>query len=514
MRFQDLGLLPELVSNAGYDAPTPVQSESIPAILNGRDVLAGAQTGTGKTAAFILPVMQKLYAGESKRSPRGLVLAPTRELAAQVADSARRYGKGLGLKQTSIFGGVSYGGQLKALRSGLDLVIATPGRLIDHLNQGSIDLSNVQTLILDEADRMLDMGFVRDIERIISKCHGKRQTLLFSATYNKGIKRLASKYLDNPIEVAVARENTVSDSVGQTFVHVDQHRKRELLTQLIGLNDMHQVLVFTKTKFGADKLARALTGDGLPAVAMHGNKSQAQRTKALQKFKRGAARILVATDVAARGLDIQKLPYVINFELPMVAEDYVHRIGRTGRAGEKGDAISFVCATEHRLMRDIQHLLKIEVEFEVADGFEPTTPFPVKKPKHKPQPRKHGKSHPRDHRVRGKDDRPKHRNDKPSARYGNGDNSERPKSGGADSGRPTNTQNSRTQREGQRVEKKQWPDDTVSSKNSRWQKANKNGHDDWSGKPRQGSKRPNTGDSRDGFSPPKRKAVKRAVSAR
>ena len=361
--------------------------------------------------------------------------------------------KGLASSKTSIFGGVSYGGQLKALRSGLDLVIATPGRLIDHLNQGSIDLSNVQTLILDEADRMLDMGFVRDIERIISKCHGKRQTLLFSATYNKGIKRLASKYLDNPIEVAVARENTVSESVEQTFVHVDQHRKRELLTQLIGLNDMHQVLVFTKTKFGADKLARALTGDGLPAVAMHGNKSQAQRTKALQKFKRGAARILVATDVAARGLDIQKLPYVINFELPMVAEDYVHRIGRTGRAGEKGDAISFVCATEHRLMRDIQHLLKIEVEFEVADGFEPTTPFPVKKPKHKPQPRKHGKSHPRDHRVRGKDDRPKHRNDKSSARYGNGDNSERPKSGGADSGRPTNKQNSGTQREGQRVEK-------------------------------------------------------------
>ena len=390
MRFQDLGLLPELVSNAGYDAPTPVQSESIPAILNGRDVLAGAQTGTGKTAAFILPVMQKLYAGESKRSPRGLVLAPTRELAAQVADSARRYGKGLGLKQTSIFGGVSYGGQLKALRSGLDLVIATPGRLIDHLNQGSIDLSNVQTLILDEADRMLDMGFVRDIERIISKCHGKRQTLLFSATYNKGIKRLASKYLDNPIEVAVARENTVSESVEQTFVHVDQHRKRELLTQLIGLNDMHQVLVFTKTKFGADKLARALTGDGLPAVAMHGNKSQAQRTKALQKFKRGAARILVATDVAARGLDIQKLPYVINFELPMVAEDYVHRIGRTGRAGEKGDAISFVCATEHRLMRDIQHLLKIEVEFEVADGFEPTTPFPVKSRNTNPSPESMG----------------------------------------------------------------------------------------------------------------------------
>ena len=228
---------------------------------------------------------------------------------------------------------------------------------------------------------MLDMGFIRDIETVISKCHEKRQTLLFSATYDSAIKRLASKYLVNPVEVAVSRGNTVSESVDQTFVHVDQHRKRELLTQLIGLNDMHQVLVFTKTKYGADKLAKALTGDGLPAVAMHGNKSQAQRTKALQKFKRGAARVMVATDVAARGLDIQKLPFVINFELPMVAEDYVHRIGRTGRAGEKGDAISFVCATEHRLMREIQHLLKINVEFEVADGFEPAIQFPVKKKK-------------------------------------------------------------------------------------------------------------------------------------
>ena len=514
MRFQDLGLLPELVSNAGYDAATPVQSESIPAILNGMDVLAGAQTGTGKTAAFILPVIQKLYAGKSTHSPRALVLAPTRELAAQVADSARKYGKGLGLRQTSIFGGVSYGGQFKALRSGLDLVIATPGRLIDHLNQGSIDLSNVQTLILDEADRMLDMGFVGDIERVIARCHEKRQTLLFSATYNKGIKNLALKYLDNPVEVAVARENTVSESVEQTFVHVDQHRKRELLTQLIGLNNMHQVLVFTKTKFGADKLAKALTDDGLPAVAMHGNKSQAQRTKALQKFKRGAARIMVATDVAARGLDIQKLPYVINFELPMVAEDYVHRIGRTGRAGEKGDAISFVCATEHRLMRDIQHLLKVEVEFEVADGFEPEIPFPVKKPKNKPQPRKHGRSNPRSHDGRGRDERPKQRAAKSSDRYDSRKNSERPKSADVMSGRRADSQKSQTQRDGERVERKQWRDDSSSPRNSKRQKATRNGQSEWSGKPKHTTKKSNPGGSRDGFSPPKRKAVKRSVSAR
>lgn len=516
MRFQDLGLLPELVSNAGYETSTPVQSGSIPAILDGRDVLAGAQTGTGKTAAFILPVLQKLYAGKSTHSPRALVLAPTRELAAQVADSARKYAKGLGLRQTSIFGGVSYGGQFKALRSGVDLVIATPGRLIDHLNQGSIDLSNVQTLILDEADRMLDMGFVGDIERVIARCHETRQTLLFSATYSKGIKNLASKYLDNPVEVAVARENTVSESVEQTFVHVDQHRKRELLTQLIGLNNMHQVLVFTKTKFGADKLARALTDDGLPAVAMHGNKSQAQRTKALQKFKRGAARIMVATDVAARGLDIQKLPYVINFELPMVAEDYVHRIGRTGRAGEKGDAISFVCGTEHRLMRDIQHLLKVEVEFEVADGFEPEIAFPVKKSKNKPQPRKHRKSsaHSQGRHDRGRNETPKQRNSTSSDRYKSNKNHERAKSADMKSGRRTEARKSQSQRDGERVEQKQWRDGSSLSKNLTRQKTARNGQSEWSGTPKHATKKSSPRSSRDGFSPPKRKAVKRSVSAR
>ena len=535
MRFQDLGLLPELVSNAGYDAATPVQSAAIPAILDSRDVLAGAQTGTGKTAAFALPVLQRLYAGKSSHAPRALVLAPTRELAAQVADSVRKYGKGLGLKHTSIFGGVSYGGQMKALRGGLDLVIATPGRLIDHLNQGSIDLSNVQTLILDEADRMLDMGFIGDIELIISKCHPSHQTLLFSATYNKGIKTLSSKYLSNPVEIAVAKDNTVAASVAQTFVHVDQHNKRDLLTQLIGLNNMHQVLVFTKTKFGADKLARALTESGLPSVAMHGNKSQAQRTKALQKFKRGAARIMVATDVAARGLDIEKLPYVINFELPMVAEDYVHRIGRTGRAGEKGEAISFVCATEHRLMRDIQHLLKVDVEFEVADGFEPKVPFPVKKPKGKPQPRKHGRSSSRNHtgpraerangsssarrdgveaRGRGRSEhqaggRPETRESRPAR---DGERSERrewtkerPKA----SGERADSRQSRPKQEGERSERRDWNSgrpaaDTKQGK-SRYTKAGST-----SGKPSGSGSRPA---KRDGFSTPRRKVEKRSVPA-
>ena len=515
MRFQDLGLLPELVSNAGYDAATPVQANAIPAILEGNDVLAGAQTGTGKTAAFALPVLQKLYAGKSQHAPRALVLAPTRELAAQVADSVRKYGKKLGLKHTSIFGGVSYGGQMKALRGGLDLVIATPGRLIDHLNQGSIDLSQVQTLILDEADRMLDMGFVGDIELIISKCHSNRQTLLFSATYNKGIKNLASKYLTNPVEVAVSKENTVSSSVEQTFVHVDQHNKRELLTQLIGLNNMHQVLVFTKTKFGADKLARALTDDGLPSVAMHGNKSQAQRTKALQKFKRGAARILVATDVAARGIDIQKLPYVINFELPMVAEDYVHRIGRTGRAGEKGEAISFVCATEHRLMRDIQHLLKVEVEFEVADGFEPEIPFPVKKPKGRPQPRKHGKSSGGRRSGQRNDSRSDRSASASQSRRRDNDRSERREwnQDHSSAGGRTNSRQSRPKRDGERSERREW----TAERPSRGSKPGKPRHGKQgatSTKSSSPSSAKQSQQKRDGFAPPKRKATKRAIAAR
>jgi ATP-dependent RNA helicase RhlE len=420
------------------------------------------------------------------------------------------------------------------------LVIATPGRLIDHLNQGSIDLSNVQTLILDEADRMLDMGFVSDIELIISKCHPSHQTLLFSATYNKGIKTLSSKYLSNPVEIAVAKDNTVAASVAQTFVHVDQHNKRDLLTQLIGLNNMHQVLVFTKTKFGADKLARALTESGLPSVAMHGNKSQAQRTKALQKFKRGAARIMVATDVAARGLDIEKLPYVINFELPMVAEDYVHRIGRTGRAGEKGEAISFVCATEHRLMRDIQHLLKVDVEFEVADGFEPQVPFPVKKPKSKPQPRKHGRSSSRNHpgprgerangssstrrdgaesRSRGRSEhqgagRPETREGRPAR---DGERSERrewtkerPKA----SGERTDSRQSRPKQEGERSERRDWSSDRPASAKKQGQSRHAKSGGTYAKPARSGAKPKQAQAKRDGFAPPTRKPTKRPTAAR
>ena len=389
MRFSDLGLLPELISNAGYDTATPVQAEAIPAVLEGRDVLAGAQTGTGKTAAFTLPLLQRLFAGRSTGQPRALILAPTRELAAQVAQSVQKYGKGTQLRHVVIYGGVNFGGQLRQLQKGVDILIATPGRLLDHVNQRTIDLSQVNTLVLDEADRMLDMGFIGDIEKVISLCAPSHQTLLFSATYNKAIKTVATQYLSNPVEIAVARDNTVAAKVEQTFVHVDKDKKRALLSQFIGINNLHQVLVFTKTKFGADKLARALTDDGLPAVAMHGNKSQAQRTKALQKFKRGNARILVATDVAARGIDIEKLPMVINFELPMVAEDYVHRIGRTGRAGAEGEAVSFVSACEHKLMRDIERLLKITVEFNVADGFEPEQAFPAAKPKPKSKPKRH-----------------------------------------------------------------------------------------------------------------------------
>ena len=516
MRFQDLGLLPELVSNAGYDVATPVQTSAIPAVLEGRDVLAGAQTGTGKTAAFALPVLQRLHAGRSLQTPRALILAPTRELAAQVADSVRNYGKGLGLKHTSIFGGVSYGPQMKAIRGGLDLLIATPGRLIDHVHQKSIDLSQVQTLILDEADRMLDMGFVGDIELIISKCHPKRQTLLFSATYNKGIKGLSGKYLINPVEIAVAKDNTVAESVKQTFVHVDQSRKRELLTQLIGEKNMHQVLVFTKTKFGADKLARALTENGLSSVAMHGNKSQAQRTKALQKFKRGAARIMVATDVAARGLDIQKLPYVINFELPMVAEDYIHRIGRTGRAGEKGEAISLVCSSEHRFMRDIQFLLKVDVEFEVADGFEPQAPFPTKRPKQKPQPRKYGNSPRRGAPARSsggrpnRDGRPLNPDGSPRAQSksrgtgSDGVDASKAKSSGNRSSKPIQT--------GDRLDRREWTSESPSRANQ--SKSGHAGSGDAQSRPNRSSKPKGNTVKRDGFATPRRKPSKPQGAAR
>ena len=375
MRFQDLGLLPELVTNTGYTDATPVQAEAIPHVLEGRDVLAGAQTGTGKTAAFALPMLQRLLASKTLETPRALILAPTRELVAQVAQSVQTYSKGLGIRHTVIFGGVGFFPQVKALRRGIDVVIATPGRLLDHVNQRTIDLSKIEIVVLDEADRMLDMGFVHDIRKIIDLCRKDRQSLMFSATYNPPVKALAAQFLNQPVEVAVAHSQETASRIEQSFIHVDRTRKTALLTHLIGQNNWQQVLVFTKTKFGAERLATQLEIDGLPSVAMHGNKSQAQRTKALQRFKRGAVRVMVATDVAARGLDIEKLPHVINFELPMVADDYMHRIGRTGRAGETGVALSLVSADERNLFRDISRLLKKELTTTVVAGFEPSEPL-------------------------------------------------------------------------------------------------------------------------------------------
>lgn len=380
MSFETLGLSADMlraVSEEGYTVPTPVQKQAIPYILQGRDVLAGAQTGTGKTAAFTLPLLQRLSTGQAPaqvkgRKPiRALVLTPTRELASQVEESVRIYGKYLSLTSAVIFGGVNINPQFTMLRKGVDILVATPGRLLDHLGQGSLDLSSVETLILDEADRMLDMGFIRDIRRVIAVLPKQRQNLMFSATYSDEIRTLAESLLANPASVEVARRNTPAETVAQRIFPVDRERKRELLSGLIRGGDWRQVLVFTRTKHGANRLAKQLEQDGLSTAAIHGNKSQAARTKALAGFKSGEVRILVATDIAARGLDIDMLPHVVNFELPNVPEDYVHRIGRTGRAGAEGEAISLVCVDENDFLRNIERLLKRQFPREVIPGFEP-----------------------------------------------------------------------------------------------------------------------------------------------
>ncbi len=375
MTFNDLGLSAELlraVSEQGYSEPTPIQAQAIPLVLSGRDLLAGAQTGTGKTAGFTLPMLQKLSQKSvaGKRTPRALVLTPTRELAAQVAESVRRYGKYLPLKSVVIFGGVKPGPQIRQLHNGVDIVIATPGRLLDHVQQGNVDLSRVEIFVLDEADRMLDMGFIHDIKKIQQQLPKQRQNLMFSATYSRDIRRLASGLLHDPATVEVARENTAAETVSQRIMPVDKKRKSELLSHLIGANNWQQVLVFTRTKHGANRLAEYLEKSGLSADAIHGNKSQAARTRALRQFKAGKTRVLVATDIAARGLDIDQLPHVVNFELPQVAEDYVHRIGRTGRAGHEGEAISLVCVDERKLLRDIERLLQRDLPREVMPGYE------------------------------------------------------------------------------------------------------------------------------------------------
>jgi ATP-dependent RNA helicase RhlE len=380
MTFESLGLAPALLralADQGYATPTPIQAAAIPVVLEGGDLLAAAQTGTGKTAAFALPLLQHLAnAGATQtRRPRALVLTPTRELAAQVHDNLRDYGKYLRVSSTTIFGGVSMGPQMQALRRGVDVVIATPGRLIDHMQQRSLDLSGVEVLILDEADRMLDMGFLPALKRILSALPKQRQTLLFSATFAGPIKALAMQFMHQPREVSVTPANSVATTVTHHVHPVDAGKKRDLLLHVLSQDSRRQTLVFSRTKHGADKLVTFLGAAGMRAAAIHGNKSQNARTRALSDFKTGRVTVLVATDIAARGIDIDQLPIVINFDLPMVAEDYVHRIGRTGRAGAEGMAVSLVSHDESGLLRDIRKLLKSDIAFSDVPGFEPSHPL-------------------------------------------------------------------------------------------------------------------------------------------
>jgi ATP-dependent RNA helicase RhlE len=376
MSFASLGLSEELVravTERGYTEPTPIQAQAIPVILKGGDLMGGAQTGTGKTAGFTLPLLQRLMAKHvtGKAPIRALVLTPTRELAAQVEESVRIYGKHLPLKSMMMFGGVNISPQIKQLHGRVDILVATPGRLLDHMQQKTVDLSHVEILVLDEADRMLDMGFIRDIKRVLAVLPKQRQNLLFSATFSDEIKLLADGLLNNPALIEVARRNQTAELIEQRVYPVDRERKRALLTQLIKDNNWFQVLVFTRTKHGANNLADHLNKEDIPAMAIHGNKSQAARTRALAEFKTAKLQVLVATDIAARGIDIIELPHVVNYELPNVPEDYVHRIGRTGRAGSNGEASSLVCIDEHKLLHDIERLIKREITVVQVPGFEP-----------------------------------------------------------------------------------------------------------------------------------------------
>jgi ATP-dependent RNA helicase RhlE len=424
MSFSDLGLLPELlraVADKGYDAPTAIQVQAIPAVLAGRDVLAGAQTGTGKTAGFVLPIIQRLVADTSpggNRAPRALVLTPTRELAAQVAESARVYGKYLQLRITQVFGGVNINPQISTLRSGCDILVATPGRLLDLAQQRAVDLSKVQVLVLDEADRMLDMGFIPDIRRIVKLLPSKRQNLLFSATYSDDIRALAERLLHDPLSIQVAPRNAPIELVEQRAYRVQKEHKRHLLVHLIQEGKWPQVLIFTRTKHGANRLTQQLEGAGIRATAIHGNKSQAARVKALDMFKRGQVTALVATEVAARGLDIKELPQVVNYELPNVPEDYVHRIGRTGRAGAAGDAISLVSSDENGLLRDIERVLKRSIPTAQTPAFK-IVEAPVVSHAHAMRPpQAPGRPHAANsHGNRGSDRRETRRNSSSTGRY-------------------------------------------------------------------------------------------------
>ena len=396
MSFDSLGLsdpILQAVAETGYDTPSPIQAQAIPVILEGKDMMAAAQTGTGKTAGFTLPLLERLLKGERAHSNqvRALVLTPTRELAAQVEASVATYGKHLPLRSAVVFGGVKINPQMIKLRQGVDILVATPGRLLDLYNQNAVKFKQLEILVLDEADRMLDMGFIHDIKKILAALPKQRQNLMFSATFSTEIRQLARGMVNNPIEISVSPRNTTVKSVKQWICPVDKKQKSALLLHLIKENDWKQVLVFSRTKHGANRLARFLDEKGISAAAIHGNKSQGARTKALDGFKKGSVRILVATDIAARGIDIDQLPQVVNFDLPNVPEDYVHRIGRTGRAGATGHAVSLVSADEFKQLSDIERLIQELLTRKLIDGFEPVhdlpesrldkRPFKAKKPK-------------------------------------------------------------------------------------------------------------------------------------
>lgn len=389
MSFSSLGLSEQLVRatvDQGYETPSPIQAQAIPAVLSGKDVMAAAQTGTGKTAGFTLPLLQRLSEKpRAGKGPRALILAPTRELAAQVHDSVALYSRYMPTKSAVVFGGVKINPQMMKLRKGLDVLVATPGRLMDLYQQNAVRFDEVEVLVLDEADRMLDMGFIRDIKKILAMLPAKRQNLMFSATFSNDIRKLATGLLNNPVQVEVAARNTSAETIKQSVYPVDQSQKTALLSKLVRENGWEQVLVFTRTKHGANRLTQKLERDGITAAAIHGNKSQGARTRALANFKQGEVRVLVATDIAARGLDIKQLPQVVNFELPNVPEDYVHRIGRTGRAGESGHALSLVSADEGKMLAGIEKLIKKQLPRKEVEGFEPKNNLPLK-PKAKADP--------------------------------------------------------------------------------------------------------------------------------
>jgi ATP-dependent RNA helicase RhlE len=435
--FKDLNLSEPIlraITDAGYTHPTPIQSKAIPVVLKGGDLLAGAQTGTGKTAGFTLPILHLLSENPKavkKGQPRCLVLTPTRELAAQIEESVKTYGKYLPLTSTVIFGGVNINPQISRLKKPLDILVATPGRLLDHAGQDTVDLSAVEILVLDEADRMLDMGFIHDIKKILARLPSARQNLLFSATFSDEIKALADKLLNQPDFVEVARRNTASELVTQTVHMVAQGHKRDLVSHLIKTNNWQQVLIFTRTKHGANRLTEKLLKDDISAAAIHGNKSQGARTKALAGFKEGTVRVLVATDIAARGLDIDQLPQVVNFELPNVPEDYVHRIGRTGRAGSSGSAVSLVDREEVKLLKDIEKLIKREIPKVQVEGF---TPPDKPEPEAPREPRSNPRSNARPNQANG-NNASSSRNKKPQS-----SNSERPPRNGANLQNPNQNQ--------------------------------------------------------------------------